>query len=384
MRLKWSLRRNASPLQSGAVPLSAKPKQTETVPVSVTLPADLGTDVFALELRCEDENGRQFYERAIRLDAGAANDARWSALQASLPKADVSFDVSESVITVRHPSYLLKLERRSGQLCLLNPDGVTIVSAFGPHTGRHPTINDMGKNRERAPELWPGSLLSKLAELETGARQMPEGIEITVSGSYPRPDKPEEAIRGQYKLLVTRVGTIEVTYKYTTVKATGEMLEAGFALAVPAAQSEFRWLGQGPYAGYPGKDRLNEYGIFHLNREDLCFPGNRREVTLASLASPSGTGILLGGTGVTVDMENRGDTTIFSHLALVPGEKSSNEGGENVDISSRIKASSVKSIAGKFRLLPLSPRWPEPLTKWLGSPGDRIDTKKPFLHSYDQ
>lgn len=191
-------------------------------------------------------------------------------------------------------------------------------------------------------------------------------------------------MRGEYKLLVTRAGAIEVTYNYTPVKATGEMLEAGFALAVPASQSEFRWLGQGPYAGYPGKDRLNEYGLFHLNREDLYFPGNRRGVELAFLANPSGAGVLLGGSGITIDLENKGHTTIFSHLALVPGERSSNEDGENVDVSSRIKADSVKSIAGKFKLLPLGAGWPEPLTQWFGSPNTRVKTTKPFLRSYDK
>ncbi len=391
IKLKWALRRNGASVQDGVIALGARPKEMETVPVPVTLPANLSSDVFALELRCEDEKGRQFYERTIRLDTGVAQDARWSALQASLPKADASLDVSESVISVRHPAYHLKLNRQSGQLSLLDPKGATIVAAFGPHMGRNPTINDMGKTREREPELWRWGLLREVTELKTDAKQRPEGIEITVGGNYPRPGKAEESIRGEYKLLVTHSGAIEVSYNYVPVKATGEVLEAGFALAVPAAQSEFRWLGQGPYAGYPGKDRLSEYGIFHLNRQDLYFPGNRRGVEFASLANPSGTGVLLADwkgaqapRGMTVDMENVNDTTVFSHLALVPGERSSNEGGENVDVSSRIKAESIKSIAGQFTLLPLGADWPEPLTKWIGSPYTRVETKKPFLRSYDQ
>jgi beta-galactosidase len=243
----------------------------------------------------------------------------------------------------------------------------------------------MGKNRERESELWRWGLLHDVIDLKTDARQLPEGIEVSVSGNYPRPARPEESVRGGYKLLVTRAGAIDVSYDYAPVKATGEVLEAGFALAVPAAQSEFRWLGQGPYAGYPGKDRLNEYGLFHLNRDDLYFPGNRRGVELASLASPSGAGVLLAGSGMTVDLENVGATTILSHLALVPGERSNNEGkGENVDVSSRLKAGSVKNIAGKFTLLPLGGHWPKPLTNWFGSPGDRVGVTNPFLRSYDQ
>lgn len=36
---------------------------------------------------------------------------------------------------------------------------------------------------------------------------------------------------------------------------------------------EFRWIGRGPYAGYPGKERLSDFGLWHLNHEDLYFRG---------------------------------------------------------------------------------------------------------------
>lgn len=385
IKLNWSLRRNGSKVQSGVIALDAKPRETQTVPVAVTLPAAFSTDVFALEFRCDDETGRQFYERSIRLDTPAPDDARWSALQASLPAANARSEVSDTAILVHHPKYQLKLDRQSGRLSLFDAGGAAVVAEFGPHMGRNPTINDMGKNREREPELWRWGLLRDVTDLKTDAQQRAEGIEISVSGNYPRPNKPEESIRGGYKFLVTPAGTIEVSYDYVPIKATGEVLEAGFALALPAMRSEFRWLGQGPYAGYPGKDRLNEYGSFHLNRDDLYFPGNRRGVELASLVSPSGTGVLLAGRDVmTVDVENVGEATILSHLALVPGERSGREGkGENVDVSSRIKAASIKRISGRFRLLPLV-GWPETLSKWLGSPNEHAEVKKPFLRSYDQ
>jgi beta-galactosidase len=340
-------------------------------------------------LCCEDEKGRQFYERTIRLDTGAAASDRWSALVDSLPKADATLEVSalevsDSVISVRQPGYQLKVDRRTGQISLHSPDGATLVSAFGPHTGRNPTINDMEKNREREPKLWKGSLLREVTELKTGARRLADGIEVSVSGNYPRPGKPGESVRGDCKILISRGGVMEVRYNYAPINATDEMLEAGFALEVPSTQSEFRWLGQGPYAGYPGKDRHNEYGLFHLNQQDLYFPGNRREVELASLANPSGAGVLMGGSGMTVDMENKEEAIIFSHLALVPGESSSNEDGENVDISARINAATIKSIAGQFKLLPLGTNWPQPLMAWFGSPNARVKVTKPFLRSYDQ
>lgn len=384
MKLNWALRRNGLTMQNGAIALAAKPKQSEVVSADVTLPANLSTDIFTLELRCEDESGRQFYERSLLLDSSLADNARWSALTASLPTANPSLEVTESTITVRHTSYQFSLDRRTGRLALLGSDGTIIISAFGPHTGRHPTINDMGKTRERLPDLWSGSLLYDVTELKTDARQRPDGVELTVSGTYPRPGKPDESVSGEYKLLVKRDGTIHVGYRYTPNHATGEMLEAGFALAVPARQSEFRWLGQGPYAAYPGKDRLDEYGLHHLNREDLYFPGNRRGVELASIANISGCGVLLNGSGMTLDLENTADATILSHLALIPGETAAENEGEKVDFSSRIKASTIKSIVGQFSLLPLAAPWPKELISWFGLPDERVEIKKPFIQSYDQ
>lgn len=388
IKLKWALRRNGASIQDGVIALRARAKETEVVSANVTLPENLSVDVFVLDLRCEDEKGHKFYERSIRLDPGSPKSARWSVLHKGLPKVIATLQTSDSLISVRHPSFQLKLDRQNGKLTILGADGAVLVAGAGPHTGRNPTMNDMAKDRERLPELWHGSLLSKATNLKTDARVLPEGVELTVSASYPRPNKPDESLSGEYKLLIAPHGTIDVSYDYKPRNATGEMQETGFALAMPAEHSQLRWLGDGPYAGYAGKDRHNEYGIFHLDREDLYFPGNRRVVEMAALTNPSGAGVLWSGRGMTLDLENLADTTIVSHLAQVPGPKEGKGSGvdknENVSISSRLKASSLKSIKGCFTLLPLDKDWPKPVTKWFGHPGARVGVKRPFLHSYDQ
>lgn len=384
-RLAWSLRRNRTELQHGVAALSASPKQTETIAIPAKLPAAPGRDIFTLELRCTDEHGRQLYERTLRLDTGTAPATRREAVLAALPTADTTLDVSATAIVVGRTDYRLRLDRTNGRLSLTRPDGTVLVSDFGPHTGRHPTINDIGKDRANEPKLWRGSLLDAPTDLRTAARRLPEGVELTVDGTYARPDHPEESVRGGYRLLVAASGAIEVSYRYTPVCATGEMLEAGFALALPAAQSELRWIGQGPYASYPGKERQDEYGVFHLNRDDLHFPGNRREVEFAALVAPGGPGVLLAGDGMTVDLEKTGDTTVFSHLAAVPGDRTTNEGqGEKIDMSSRLAADQVGTFTGAFTLLPLPSAWPAPLATWLGEPSEHVAVTKPFLRSYDQ
>lgn len=384
VKLKWSVARNGGQIGHGELDLDAESKKTQTVKLPISLPESLSDDVFSLALSCE-ENGQQFYERNIRLktdlDAG-----RLDRLKTELKGGKPQLVTSDQSIVVTTPTLKAEVNRQTGLLSVKSSAGETIIKEMGPHMGRNPTMNDLAKRREREPEIWKWGLMRDPIDLKTSALEVPGGVEISVEGSYLRPGKTNESVLGGYKLLVTEIGTLEVSYSYKPIAATGEVLEAGFAIGVPASQSEFRWIGEGPYAGYPGKDRLNEYGIHHLNREDLYFPGNRRGVELALLTRPQGDGlIIMGADPITIDVENKKDMIILSHLALVPGEEgNSADQGENVDVSSRLKADSIDKVAGRFTLVPLNRSWPHSLVSWFGDPEKRVETKKPFLRSYDQ
>jgi beta-galactosidase len=123
---------------------------------------------------------------------------------------------------------------------------------------------------------------------------------------------------------------------------------------------------------------LNEFGLWHLNRADLNFSGNRRQVELAVLTNPAGAGVLLGGTGMDVAVERVGEDTIFSHNAVLSGRGTKFVGPDDV-----IKAETAPRIAGRFTLLPLAAAWPAPLTAWFGAP-TAAKPFQPYYHSYDQ
>jgi beta-galactosidase len=294
------------------------------------------------------------------------------------------------VFVVRHPEWSLTLDRRTGRTRARRSQRRNAVLRARAAHGRKLTINDLGKRREGVATHWAGELLDEVAGLKTSAEKVADGIVLKVGGRFPRPGVPDQAVEGECELQARPSGAIKVSYRYVPVNAKDAMVEAGLALAVPAALSQFRWLGQGPYAGYPGKDRLNEYGVFHLNRDDLYFPGNRRGVELALLATPRGQGLLLATDESTVSVEHRGEFTLFSHLIPAPTKSSkgsSKEGkdaGENVDNKAEFSASSVKAISGRFVLVPLSADWPTPLRRWFGSPTETVEAKRPFLRVYDQ
>jgi beta-galactosidase len=384
IKLEWSLNLNRDSISGGLVQLQARPHEVERVTIPAVLPEKLNGNVATLELRCLDETGRSFHERSIELEVGGVM-SRLPSLEATLLPGELTLDVSDTLVSVRHRNYVLRLDRKSGQLSISDPSGAAIASAVGPHTARKLTINDLGKKREGEATHWAGELLRDVTQLTTDAKQTADGVVVTVGGVYGRPGSAKEAVEGECRLRLTRSGTIEVSYHYVPVAASGAMVEAGLAFAVSPAQSEFRWIGQGPYAGYPGKDRLNEFGVFHLNRDDLYFPGNRRGVELAALMSLGGPGLMIAGDKLTVSVEKREAETIFSHIALVAGAGSDPNGsGENVETKTDIKAASIKSIDGKFTLMPLSKDWPKPLLAWFGSPSTKANRFNPFLRVYDQ
>lgn len=109
--------------------------------------------------------------------------------------------------------------------------------------------------------------------------------------------------------------------------------------------AEFRWIGQGPYAGYPGKDRLNEFGLFHLNRA----------------------------------VERDGDKTLLKHNAVI-----SCLGNKIGRAESLVNSAKVGRISGSFTLVPTEDAWPAALTRWFGKPAAAREVFRPFYHSYDQ
>jgi beta-galactosidase len=312
----------------------------------------------------------------VRLDAGADSN-KFAHLRAELALGELTLKMSGALIQVRHPRFSVQLDRRTGQLQILGSTGIILADGVGPHAGRKLTLAE--QSRSRKTPIWPGDLLRHARELRADAHQTAEGIRLEVRGKYPRPNAPEELLEGEYSLLVTRTGTMEISYNYTPVNATGTFVEAGLAMLMPATFSEFRWIGQGPFAAYPGKDRLNEFGIYHLNHEDIRFEGNRREVELAVLSNPAGDGLLIAGAHMDIAVENTSAGLVLSHKALVSGR--GNKGG---DPETEFRAGDIKRITGKLTLSPLTGDWPASLAAWFGPPSRPAALQKPFYHSYDQ
>ncbi|MBM6993728.1 MAG: hypothetical protein I3J02_10795 [Prevotella sp.] len=89
-------------------------------------------------------------------------------------------------------------------------------------------------------------------------------------------------------------GMLSVDYDLTA-HGDGEAVETGLTMRLSQLSDDidFSWLGRGPFANYPGKDELSEFGMWKLNGRDLYFPGNRCETEIAVLSDKMRSGMAL-------------------------------------------------------------------------------------------
>jgi beta-galactosidase len=386
VKLRWELLRNGDVASQGERALNTPARGAETLSLPVAIGDWPLTDVLTLRLTFTEASGAQPYERTLAVERpDLKSGLRLQGVLATAKKTKPTIDNDAQQVTVRTAAGSYTVNRATGQATFKGADGAVLSDGMGPNAGHAPTINDMGKGRDRLRQIWGYGLLRDAKEVAVNVVTEGETVLVSVHGTYARPRHPTQALKGGYTLRFQPDGSIQVGYEYEAVGAEGEATQLGFTFSVPAAQGEFRWLGQGPYAGYAGKDRQNEYGAFHLGRGDLHFPGNRRGVEFATLGAAHGAGLMLAGDGLTVDLEETAGGTLCTHLGSTPSDRTASEGkGDGAEVSSRVKMSARTRFSGSFTLLPLTGVWPQPLIDALGRPGEAAKPVNPFVRSYDR
>ena len=131
----------------------------------------------------------------------------------------------------------------------------------------------------------------------------------------------------------------------------------------------FAGLARGPYAGYPGKDALNEFGLYHLSRADLRFQGNRRGTDVALLTNSLGQGVLLQGNDRWMS-----PSKIFTETTVLSQNDADGSGRGNKGSAPETRSDQGGPQSKPFRKIypgftpPSKPAWPGTLTRWFGQP----------------
>ena len=96
--------------------------------------------------------------------------------------------------------------------------------------------------------------------------------------------------------------------------------ELGVAFLLDASIDRVQWIGQGPYASYPGRHQANRYGFWALQQGDLYFEGNRMGVDAAWLTDKAGNGVLLVCEQGNVNFEQTDQGIVLTYNAAVSGQ----------------------------------------------------------------
>lgn len=375
--LEWTLLQNRKEISQGKQPLRALARSTEKVRITLSPTNSDPLDFVSVRLRCLDEAGSAFYEKVVPLGT-AGKSSRMEAILGESQSKPAQLEETPDIFRVTHANFIAELDRRSGELTLRDTQNNLLARGPLPHTGRE-RLTWAEDLRAKRDSIWLGATLSRPDQLKTSATQSPEGIVLKVEGQYPRNDTPGQALVGGFSATVRQNGAIDIAYDFTPQNATGRFTEAGVSFIGSPSASEFRWIGAGPYAGTPGKDVLNEFGVFHLNREDLSFGGNRRETEIAILSSPTGAGFALFASPSDIAVETTSEGVTLSHNALLAGR-----GNKGVQAETLVRAPEVERIRGRFSIIALGTRWPSALTRWVGSENELAPPHRPFHRSYDQ
>ena len=115
-------------------------------------------------------------------------------------------------------------------------------------------------------------------------------------------------------------GGEEITFTLTPDTADVFRAELGLAYLLDANIDRVQWIGQGPFASYPGRHQANRYGFWAKHQDDLYFEGNHGGVDAAFFSDKEGNGILIVGDSLNLNFEQTDRGIVMTVNAAVSGQ----------------------------------------------------------------
>ena len=115
-------------------------------------------------------------------------------------------------------------------------------------------------------------------------------------------------------------GGEEVTFTLLPDSADVFRAELGLAYLLDKRIDRVQWIGQGPFASYPGRHQACRYGIWAKLMDDLYFEGNHGGVDAAFFSDKDGNGLLFAGDSLDVNFEQTDRGIVVTVNAAVSGQ----------------------------------------------------------------
>ncbi len=145
-----------------------------------------------------------------------------------------------------------------------------------------------------------------------------------------------------------------VNYTLTSCDKNNHFLsELGVAYLLPKQIDRVQWIGQGPFASYPGRYNANRYGFWALQQDDIYFEGNRMGVDVCWLSDKDGNGVLIAAPEdslgnvqpLNINFEQTDKGIVVTVKAAVSGQ-----GPKFNTTPYEVKSRSFQSMTGSFQL----------------------------------
>ena len=111
----------------------------------------------------------------------------------------------------------------------------------------------------------------------------------------------------------------DITFTLTPDTADVFRAELGLAWLLDPSIDRVQWIGQGPFASYPGRHQACRYGFWAKHKDDLYFEGNHSGVDAALLTDKDGNGLLITGEGLDLNFEQTDRGLVLTVNAAVSG-----------------------------------------------------------------
>ena len=179
---------------------------------------------------------------------------------------------------------------------------------------------------------------------------------------------------------ITREGTAtQVAFSLTPDTTDTFLSELGLAFLLDKKIDRVQWIGQGPFASYPGRQQANRYGFWSKQMDDLYFEGNRMGVDATLLSGKDGDGLLIVGNSLNLNFEQTDRGVVLTVNVAVSGQ-----GPKFARTAFPVIAKETGTLKGFFTLYKINTdKMPDICRQFFIRPSDIPAPFTPFKTQYD-
>jgi len=381
---KWSLCKNRDIIQEKDLEVNCNSHDTVKIKIPVTLPNNPGNDIYILRLEFSDKELYTVYEHSIRLLTTHGYHRIKEQISNEIDPGKFIYELGSDKIRLQTGEFNYEIDPDKFIFRLLHRDGKSgIIERLLARTGRNIQIVDESIVERHFPQngdyFWKPFLLDASGVKYNSELKEGNEYRFSVQADYFRGDNfPGQKLEGNIECHIRDNGILVLTYSFIPVNTTGVFLEAGISFILSESCTDFQWLGDGPYASYPDKYKLNDFGFHYMKKGDIHFNGNRSNVEIAVITDIQGNGIAVMGDKSNISVEVQENRVVLSHNALLTGLSNKKTLPQYL-----VKAAELKEIRGSMEIIPLRKNnWPEKLRE-LFPPDPEKKPYMPFYHCYD-